>query len=123
MIVDGIQIIDFAGFQPGDVQNLDAVLFNATNLQETDHQFEIINTSSDPTRPVLDINRVRVHAVQLWLAAESLASDPLSTHHIRYLQYHCCRPTVPVEFSTIRTADVDWRRRIDVSITISYPPV
>lgn len=57
VVLDGVRQ-DLPGFQSGDNQVFDAVLFNSTGLRRTTHQIEIINTGADSSRPVLDISRV-----------------------------------------------------------------
>jgi hypothetical protein len=59
--LDG-KTIDFDGYQAGDPENLNATLFKSTNLNRTTHSIEIINTSQDISRPVLDISKVIGHS-------------------------------------------------------------
>ena len=97
MILDGINIFKFDGFQPGDVQNLDSVLFNSTQLLMTEHQLEIINTSSNPDQSVLDINRVMVLYVHISMMLTAPYLDRLPVQCIRLIQRKRWRFTVSME--------------------------
>ncbi|KAI0337142.1 hypothetical protein BDW22DRAFT_1340393 [Trametopsis cervina] len=75
VVVDSHVVAEFAGYQRGDIEATDAVLFNSTGLRTGPHILEIINTSDDANRPVLDINRI-VYQHNVGDARNITAADP-----------------------------------------------
>ena len=57
VILDGHEY-DEKGYEDGQLTNYDAVLFQKTSMKAQLHQLELINTSKDPERPILDISHV-----------------------------------------------------------------
>ncbi|EMD35708.1 hypothetical protein CERSUDRAFT_84818 [Gelatoporia subvermispora B] len=56
VVLDG-EVTSFPGFISGPEQ-VPAILFSRSGLQPHVHQIQIINTSQDPTRPVLDFDHL-----------------------------------------------------------------
>ncbi|KAI0698011.1 hypothetical protein BC835DRAFT_716469 [Cytidiella melzeri] len=75
IFLDGNQLSDYPGFQQGNPQNFDSVLFNSQGLKLGPHELEIVNISQDSFRPVLDINRI-VYQHEISSATNITTGDP-----------------------------------------------